>query len=200
MTHKEQLHCPITINFESGGKPNFWLYPIDKFHMEIADETQWKTKIVLYFLCLSKPVAHLSELPTHEAEYDMIDKAAAEKEREDREKKLLAEAMAKRSHAKALRQKLIQENKKNPENKTTESANKLPSIASSHKLPINQVSTKRLNPRANKEWWEKFNFSNPVLLRYRFENKYNMNGAPIGQPFYVRTLNSSSTSRRQSAC
>jgi hypothetical protein len=53
--------------------------------LEIADENHLKLKIALYYLCLSKPIRHLKDLPVHEAEYDMIEKVMAQKEREDRE-------------------------------------------------------------------------------------------------------------------
>lgn len=197
LTHKEQLRCPVTINFEVGGKPNFWLYPIDNFHMEIAKDAQLKTKIVLYFLCLAKPIAHLYELPAHEAEYDMIDKALAEKEREDRdnrEKAALRDALLQRANSKSIQHRPAYENGHG------EPGNKLPSIMPSQKMATSHQSLKKLPAKGVKEWWEKYNFSNPVLIRYKFDNKYEITGTRLGQPFYVGPTSPSSTSRQPWVC
>lgn len=165
---------------EVGGKPNFWLYPLDKYHMEIADESQLKTKIMLYFLCLTKPVSNLKELPSHEAEYDMIDKTGAEKEREDREKMAMKEISIMKSPRKSS--VAIKGNF----DKAGHSASKLPSITSAKKFPpSNVVSQKKQLPKGTKEWWEKYNFSNPVLIRYRFENKNEGSNPVVGHNFYV---------------
>lgn len=169
------------MNLDVGGKPNFWLYPLDKFHMEIADDSQLKTKIMLYFLCLARPLAHLKDLPSHEAEYDMVDKTAAEKEREDRDR-LVAKEIAILKSPKKSAPKMLQKEK------SKQSASKLPSISTSNKkLPSTTVipSAVKLLAKGNKEWWEKYNFSNPVLIRYRLENKFDTNNPVVGANYYV---------------
>lgn len=153
--------------------------------MEIADESQLKMKIMLYFLCLSKPLAHLRELPTHEAEYDMIDKAGAEKEREERERALGREPKD-ASPVKSIPKNFGLKRKSQMDN--SESAQKLPSIAPVERLSTKSVSQKKILAKGNKEWWEKYNFSNTILVRYRFENKYEFSSnvaSNMGQHYYV---------------
>lgn len=209
----------------------FWLNPVDRYHLELADENHLKVKIMLYYLCLSKPLKNLKDLPTHEAEYDMIEKGNAQKEREEHDRKLkeAQELLAKknailrrqereekknkraqleaksrsppRKHSGTMKDEISESGKewrynRDPKNrqerkgeKTEKELAKFHDIKhSSSKLSLGKArtsigtlakakSTVALLPQVDpkivakkgKEWWEKYNFSNTVLFRYKFD-------------------------------
>lgn len=226
LTNKEQLNCPTTISIDAG-RPTFWLNPVDRYHLEIADESHLKLKIALYYLCMAKPMKHLRELPVHEAEYDMIEKGMAQKEREDRElKRLLAAKEIKNAKVKDRankRQTKAEDKSKSPgkfskhvikaeskfllfvglrKKSTFKSTSRLEGASS----PSNRQEGSNLNKnikmkplyseaklkdeikkhasvatlppvdsklmgdkKGPKEWWEKYNFSNIVLFRFKMD-------------------------------